>query len=136
MSNFDEYVKQVQKSASSVEHLGYHVDFEPIFSQSTQTLENIVQVIYDTLTRRARITDPVSLLHELYDMWSQSFRFLETPDGERLDASMASLPRTVNETIARSLACIDCYKIVFTVLSHRYKQERVIESGEKATILH
>lgn len=46
-----------------------------------------------------------------------------------------SLPRDPRETIIRSLACVDCFKIIYTELAKHYKITRVFDHPEKQLTL-
>jgi hypothetical protein len=112
----------------SIEHLGYQVDYKLLQEQDPANIEMMIDEIYETLTVKSRDMDPGRLLHELYDMWCQSFRFL-TLDSEEDIAS--KLPKDANEVIVRSLACIDSFAMMYTILSKHYKLERLTMVPEK-----
>jgi hypothetical protein len=45
------------------------------------------------------------------------------------------LPKDANEVIVRSLACIDSFAMMYTVLAKHYKLERVFATPEKQDVL-
>jgi hypothetical protein len=44
-------------------------------------------------------------------------------------------PRTPDEVIARSVTCIDAYKIIYTILFHHYQTLRIQNQSDKVAIL-
>jgi hypothetical protein len=83
------------------------------------------------LTKRSRSAEPTQFLHEAYDIWCQTFNCV-LPYGQEMSPELPSNPR---EVIARSLACVDCFKIIYTELCKHYKHARVFQDAEKQQML-
>jgi hypothetical protein len=104
------------RESAHVSKLGFQIDLTYILDQTEQTLEHIVNTVFEAITTRCRSQDPKSMIHELYDIWCNCFFFV-SDSGERVDQSF---PKSPNEIIARSIACIDGYKLIYTRLYQFY----------------
>ncbi len=96
----------MSRESSLIQRIGFKIDLSRLLEMSAPDLEAIVWSVYSFLTVECKNLSPVALLHQLYDVWMQSFLMLSA---ESEQAQQLPFPKTPNEVIARCLACIDSY---------------------------
>ena len=113
--------------------LGYTVDLSFLMDQTEESLEALVGYVHASMTSTCRTASPKEMLHELYDIWCRAF--LET-SGASEDHDELAFPQTPQEIIARCLACVDSYKMIYTRLYEYYNRGGKLNQHDKKAILN